>query len=461
MHPRKLVVIAAFTMLLAFPLMAPGCAAGPGKSGTTGGSSNAPAPTQPFAAATQVGPAATGTSAAGQQAGACSRDPDSAVRGYLNHLDRGEFELALAALEHPMAPVWPGVGIVQSLLGSKVSADLVHVRDGRVFPPLDVGPEALCLSEADVSPGQEAAALGLEAGRSGRWRFAFWLERQGECWRLLRGGPIDDAARAVLGSGVSPFRNVRTTLPDRARPGQTYSVTFDLDLPAANVSQPLGDVIEGITLLLHPRPDVGSYPKGYEEEYSVPNISGRWPKRVELGEGLTTENIYIGAPEIPTDLEAGRYRLYLGYRAGSTTLYWPISDLSILASGGSDRPPTKATATTVPSSGAGTTVAEIQADPARFKGQRVLVQGRGITVATLPLCPGYVGFDKRVRFSGTDASSTYAVDRLPQGVARMSPAPRLFEGRVGWYEGEVGCPGQVRWESFPYLEVERVVENGR
>ena len=447
--------------LLALVPLIQSCGGGPAEVGGSKVSLQGSAPTQPSSAGSKQVPTKGAPTQTSQQASPCFRTPAAAVRGYLDHLDRGEMELALASLEHPRAPVWPGVGIVESLLGSKLSGDLVHVRDIRVDPPRALGAETLCLADAEVSPGKDVAALGRDLGRPGRWAFAFWVQEQGECWQLVRGGPVDDAARAVLASATAPFQNIRTTLSEEARAGQTYAVTFDLDLPGAGVPQPLGDVVEGITLLLHPRPDVDGYPKGYEEEFSVPNYSRRWPKRVGLGEGMATEGVQIGVPEIPTDLAAGRYRLYLGYRLGSTTLYWPVSELFILGSAVPDRSATMDRTTAIPSAGRTISIAEIQADPGRFKGQRVLILGRGIAVATLPLCPGYVGFDKRVRFTDADGGSIYAVDRLPQGAARTSPSARLFEGLVGWFEGEVGCPGQTRRESFPYLAVERVVEDNR
>jgi hypothetical protein len=101
------------------------------------------------------------------------------------------------------------------------------------------------------------------------------------------------------------------------------------------------------------------------------------------------------------------------------------------------------------------TIAQIQSAPDQFRDKPVRIRGVGISVATFPLCPGYVGFDKRVVFfeNAGGGPSIYAVDKLPGGVRSHYDSPQVFEGYMRVFSGEVGCPGQVKQETFPYLEI--------
>ena len=122
--------------------------------------------------------------------------------------------------------------------------------------------------------------------------------------------------------------------------------------------------------------------------------------------------------------------------------------------------PAVATPAPVASSAEAITAAQVEANPELFRDRLVRIRGRGLTVATVPQCPGYVGFDKRVRFIDAEGKLLFAVDRLPASVRRSYTEPRLFEGYVRVFTGETGCPGQTKVESFPYFEVVGVSESG-
>jgi hypothetical protein len=114
-------------------------------------------------------------------------------------------------------------------------------------------------------------------------------------------------------------------------------------------------------------------------------------------------------------------------------------------------------------SGAGlVTIEQINGSPDQFRDKAVKVRGAGIAVATYPLCPGYVGFDRRVVFfeSPSGGPSICAVNRLPSGVRSHYDTPQVFEGYVRVFSGDIGCPGEVKHETFPYLEITGVVSAG-
>jgi len=101
------------------------------------------------------------------------------------------------------------------------------------------------------------------------------------------------------------------------------------------------------------------------------------------------------------------------------------------------------------------TIDQIKSSPDQFRDRFVRIRGVGIAVATLPLCPGYTGFDKRVMFfeNAGGGPSIYAVNKLPAGVQSHYDTVQVFEGYVRVFSGEVGCPGKVKQEAFPYLEI--------
>lgn len=102
-------------------------------------------------------------------------------------------------------------------------------------------------------------------------------------------------------------------------------------------------------------------------------------------------------------------------------------------------------------------VREIKESPRRFENQLVRIRGYGTIMATLPLCPGYVGLDTRCQFvdEAQDKIVARASDKLasPGSAIFDEKRPRLFRAYVRVFEGEIGCPGQLRKESFPWLEI--------
>ena len=288
--------------------------------GGASGVSSKPTETSPTRVSQSQLPSPTAPSASGNVP-ICPASAAEAVVAYLSALDKSQYNAALGLLEHPKAVVWPAVGLVQSLLNSPAPADVVHIVNVRVPYSANWGPEVLCLSQAHISPGKEAARLGVT--EQGDRVLAFWSIKRGECWRLARGGPVSEDVRELLQSGFSPFRNVSTDLSAQAARGQKFNISFEFDLHPSLGRTKNADVIEGILLLFQPEPDVPIYPQSNEQVFSIPNFSKKWPKQVRLGESQMVEGIVVGEPEVPADLQPGKYRVYLGVE-GKTSIHWPM-----------------------------------------------------------------------------------------------------------------------------------------
>ncbi len=102
------------------------------------------------------------------------------------------------------------------------------------------------------------------------------------------------------------------------------------------------------------------------------------------------------------------------------------------------------------------TIKDVEKDPEAFRDRRVRIQGYGVIVATLPLCQGYVGKDRRYRFM--DAAGDLMVAEVAASwpsEARLHDPDHLrtFEGYIRVFSGEIGCPGATKVETFPYFEV--------
>ncbi len=102
---------------------------------------------------------------------------------------------------------------------------------------------------------------------------------------------------------------------------------------------------------------------------------------------------------------------------------------------------------------------EILQAPERFRDQFVRLEGRGVIMATLPLCPGYVGLDERQRFVDAEGQMIVATIAFtwPEGL-RMYDAEtvRLFEGYIRIFQGPIGCPGSTQERTVPYFEIRGV-----
>ncbi|MCS7220848.1 MAG: hypothetical protein RML36_13935 [Anaerolineae bacterium] len=104
-------------------------------------------------------------------------------------------------------------------------------------------------------------------------------------------------------------------------------------------------------------------------------------------------------------------------------------------------------------------IQEVEENPEAFRDKLVRMQGHGVIMATVRLCPGYVGLDRRTQF--VDAAGdriTAEVQWRPSGAERMYDPDRLrvFEGFIRIFSGEIGCPGAIQMETFPYFEITRV-----
>ncbi|MGC8781716.1 MAG: hypothetical protein ACP5UQ_12715 [Anaerolineae bacterium] len=102
------------------------------------------------------------------------------------------------------------------------------------------------------------------------------------------------------------------------------------------------------------------------------------------------------------------------------------------------------------------TVRQVERDPEAFRDRRVHMRGHGVIAATLPLCAGYVGLDRRTRFVDAEQALMVAVVQWkpPEGGRLYDPDRlRVFDGHIRIFSGEIGCPGATRVETFPYFEI--------
>lgn len=106
-------------------------------------------------------------------------------------------------------------------------------------------------------------------------------------------------------------------------------------------------------------------------------------------------------------------------------------------------------------------VGDVMANPEAFRDRLVHMRGHGLVTATFPLCKGYIGLDRRTRFVEAAGAEIVAdVKWQPPPNTRMYDPDNLrtFEGYIRIFRGEIGCPGAVSFETFPYFEVLNVVE---
>ncbi|MGC8878846.1 MAG: hypothetical protein ACP5R2_06455 [Anaerolineae bacterium] len=106
-------------------------------------------------------------------------------------------------------------------------------------------------------------------------------------------------------------------------------------------------------------------------------------------------------------------------------------------------------------------IGDVVGNPEAFRDRLVHMRGYGLIVATFPLCQGYVGLDRRTNFvDATGAKMVADVKWQPAPGTRMYDPDNLrtFEGYIRIFNGEIGCPGEAKVETFPYFEVVGVVE---
>ena len=99
-------------------------------------------------------------------------------------------------------------------------------------------------------------------------------------------------------------------------------------------------------------------------------------------------------------------------------------------------------------------VADIQENYSSYEGQLLSVRGYGVIEAMLPLCPGYVGMDKRMVFvdeAGVNITAVLVGNIWEQAVT--DDTLREFQVYVRVFSGEIGCPGSLQTLTLPYLEI--------
>ncbi|MCS7260942.1 MAG: hypothetical protein NZ765_09200 [Anaerolineae bacterium] len=106
-------------------------------------------------------------------------------------------------------------------------------------------------------------------------------------------------------------------------------------------------------------------------------------------------------------------------------------------------------------------IGDVMANPEAFRDRLVHIRGHGLIAATFPLCKGYVGLDRRTHFVDAAGDKMVAETKWqPPPNTRMYDPDNLrtFEGYIRVFRGEIGCPGDIKFETFPYFEVINVVE---
>ena len=104
-------------------------------------------------------------------------------------------------------------------------------------------------------------------------------------------------------------------------------------------------------------------------------------------------------------------------------------------------------------------VNDVDKAPSVFQDRPVLMLGHGLILYTGPLCPGYVGLDRRMKFIDAQGDEITAEVRWqpPENARMYDPDTlRLFEGTIRRFQGEIGCPGATKQETILYVEITRV-----
>lgn len=97
-------------------------------------------------------------------------------------------------------------------------------------------------------------------------------------------------------------------------------------------------------------------------------------------------------------------------------------------------------------------------NPEAFRDAFVRIQGHGLIMATVPLCPGHVGLDTRQQFVDAEGQKIVAITHGAPSQEMLYDAEkmRLFEGYIRIFQGMIGCPGSAREETVPYFEITAV-----
>lgn len=269
-------VSVAIVTILATGLAVAGLAAGLVAAGCGGHSSTG--------GAGQPG-ASVGTPGAG-----LSSDPAEVLRSYLTAVGKGDFETAKTLLDNPSAVAWPGAG------GTNPPKDAFSLRDIQVEERFVESPnEVGYLARAYLKPGPKAQEFGT--GKEGQWRFAFYLVKSGDAWKVWWGGPVSEDRASYLATRPVPFQNVTCDLTTQCKAGQEYRLSFDYAPP------PLSAWVENFSVLFQSTPDVSNYPYSYECIWSVWQPGSGGTREVGKHFDLTTT--------VDEEAKPGHYRIYL------------------------------------------------------------------------------------------------------------------------------------------------------
>jgi hypothetical protein len=111
------------------------------------------------------------------------------------------------------------------------------------------------------------------------------------------------------------------------------------------------------------------------------------------------------------------------------------------------------TTTTIPYYPEVVSIGDIKQNPNLYKDKLVRIRGYGVMVATLPLCPDYVGFDTRYMFMDSQKNTIYTQVKNSSSNINYRDHLQTFEGYIRIFDSQIGCPGEIKIETFPYFEI--------
>jgi hypothetical protein len=104
-----------------------------------------------------------------------------------------------------------------------------------------------------------------------------------------------------------------------------------------------------------------------------------------------------------------------------------------------------------------TSINDIKQNPESYKDRLVIIQGHGITETQMMLCSGYIGMDTRTIFIDSHKDSIVSNAYADFGyIGYDENMLKLFLGYIRIFNGQIGCPGDIRNEAFPFFEIIRV-----
>lgn len=240
-------------------------------------------------------------------------DPVEAVSEYLRRMDRGEYPSALALLEDPGSPVWPGGTALAKAGEEKVGdgLDLDSLQLGEAWTPQEASGQFFCLVSCGMRPGPAGDPFGV-SGRDGRFLFIV-LQREGR-WRINRGVLVSQQIFDYLAGKPIPFRNCSAKFPGELKRGDSYRVSFDLHLPKSL------SWVEEVSFIMAPEPGTSGYPRVFETAFST-----YW---YDVGGVRKPVEHFDQEVEVDEEASPGYYRLYLALGTNPQIL-WPLFPFTV------------------------------------------------------------------------------------------------------------------------------------